>query len=351
MSYGFDNVYEELSVANVLSKVSDSVLWRYYFGEFELKKNYSSPLRKDDTPSFNLFEDKRGRVMFKDFGGGLYGDVFEFLQKRDVLSFREALVRVNVDFRLGLGNPHEQSYTGYVPISTKVERQLERFEENFKIQTTAVFNAYRRQWAKGDFDHWMQYGITKPTLEDYDVHCIKRVLVNGQLKYEQTRNNPCYGYYFRVSKHIKCYFPFSSTVRFFGNTNNYQDIQGYYQCRIKERRHNLLILTKSMKDCMCLRELGYDAMSIHGEGHLFLPDFIRHLKKYYPRIVSLYDRDKQGVKGAKYLWKNYRIPAYFVPKFLTRAKDISDVYKEYGREKAEEIMNRIVSDVSLIGLQ
>lgn len=356
MSYGFDNIYQELSVGNIISIVIEPVLWRHYLGiNFELKKNYVSPLRKGDkVPSFNVYIDGRGRFMFKDFGGnGSHGDIFDFLHIRDSLTFREALVRVNVDFKLGLGNPHEQSYRGYKPIGIREEQRLEKFSDSFAIQTAPLINAYVRAWREEDLKYWMQYGITKDILIEYQVHCIKRICVNGVLVYSQTPNNPCYGYYFPTSKHIKCYFPYAvgKQTKFLGNANNYQDIQGYYQCNVKkDSRNTLLILTKSMKDCMTLRSLGYEAMAIHGEGQYFYKDFVRHIKKYYPKIISLYDRDRTGVKGAKYLWKMYGILPYFIPKLLTGCKDISDVYKQYSREKAEGLMKGIVSDASLIRL-
>jgi len=353
--YGLNNIYQELDAEHILQEVDESVLWRHYLGyDYELKKNYVSPLRSgDSSPSFNLYKDIRNRIKFKDFGaGGNHGDIFDFLCITRGLDHRGALVMINVDFKLGLGNPHEQKYTGYKPIGIRAEKQLERFKERFVTQTGALIRAHSRAYTDRDLEYWLQYGITKETLDLYNVHCIRlvemKLPINGILqwvtKYTHTDSNPCYGYYFPVSKHIKCYFPLATgeQIRFVGNVNNYEDIQGYYQCNVKKDKSNkLLILTKSMKDCMCLRELGYEAMAIHGEGQYFLKDFIRHIKKYYPRIISLYDRDKTGVGGARFLWKNYRIAPYFIPKLLTNCKDISDVYKQYGRVKAEELMKEV----------
>lgn len=344
--YGFNNVYVELNVQNILLNVQESTLWRYYLGfDYELKKDYISPLRpKEESPSFNLYTDKRDRIMFKDFGGeGSHGSVFDFLMLRDSLGFHETLTRVNVDFGLRLGNPHQQSYRGFKPMGIRVETQLGKFEEKFPVQNAPLINAHTKAYTEKDLAYWEQYGITIDTLKNYDVHCIGKVVVNRVQVYTHSLNNPCYGYYFPKSKHIKCYFPFATNgqLRFLGNANNYEDIQGYYQCNVKkDKRNTLLILTKSMKDCMCLRELGYEAMAIHGEGQYFYKDFIRHIKKYFPIIISIYDRDKTGMKGALYLWRTYKIPAAFVPKSLTKLgiKDISDMYKALGKEKVEEYM-------------
>lgn len=348
--YGFNNVYQELSVQNILSKVSDVTLWRYYLGmEFELRKNISSPLRKgDDDPSFNLYTNSRDRVVFKDHGGnGQGGDVFDFLCIRDSLSFLESLIRVNADFRLELGTPDQQTYGGCKPIGTRVEKQLEKFDEEFSVKNAAFIRVWTRSYTEVDYEYWKQYGISRETLEMYKVYCGDKVQVNGVLVYAHSTNNPCYVYYFPRSKHNKCYFPYTKDQRkrFLGSTNNYEDIQGYDQCEVKRgTKNDLLILTKSMKDVMTLRELGYNAMAIHGEGQYFYKDFIRHIKKYYTRIVSLYDRDRTGMKGAKYLWKEHKICPYFIHKSFG-IKDISDMYKTVGRNKTEEFMKKI----SLVG--
>lgn len=357
--YGFkdENIYYELKAENILSKVREETLWRYYIGfDYELKKDYISPLRpKEDRPSFNLYEDSRRRIKFKDFGGGgIHGDIFDFLQKRDGLTYYETMVRVNVDFGLRLGNPHEQSYKGFKPMGVRIMAELGKFEEKFPAQVAPLINAHTKAYTESDYNYWMQYGITKDTLKLYDVHCIGRIRIKkGDAYwyevYQYSADNPCYGYYFPKSKHIKCYFPLasSSQIRFIGNANNYEDIQGYYQCNVKRDKANkLLILTKSMKDCMCLREMGYEAMSIHGEGQYFYKDFIRHIKKYYPKIISMYDRDRTGVKGALYLWRTYGISAVLTPKSLAKQgiKDISDMYRALGKERTEEYMKGL-SDI------
>lgn len=354
MSYGF---HTPLRVEEILKRVNEGSLWRYYLGyDFELKKSYSSPLRVgDDNPSFNIYEDRRGRLMFKDFGGeGTHGDVFDFVGRRDSLSFFEALVKVNVDFKLGLGKPEHQIYAGSRPMSQREVKELGKFERTIAMQVAPMIKAWIRAFTEKDVEYWLQYGITLATLRTYDVHCLKKVEVNGRLVYQHSDDNPCYGYYFKATKHIKCYFPKSRQLRFLGNANNYQDIQGYYQCNVKKTGGNkLLILTKSMKDVMCLRELGYDAMAIHGEGQHFYGDFIRHIKKYYPKIISMYDRDKTGVKGMKLLWTTYGVSAIFIPKSLAKQgiKDISDMFKVLGRERTEEFLKiklQFIADEAIV---
>lgn len=351
VEYGFKQIVEnELSVVNVLQKVSEEILWRHYTdNSFQLNKPFSAPYRVDRDPSFSLKIDYRGRIMYSDFGKGLYGDIFNYLQMIYSESFVDSLKRINYDFKLGLGD------LNYIPQSAKQitksdTRNFQNFTKSFEkdksrsIKIQIIPKAYQKE----DLEYWEGYGITKTTLDFYKVYCIRKLFLDGVVRYDYTGSaNPCYAYHFTKSDHVKCYFPFQKAQRFLSNINNFEDIQGYYQCDVKNLNKKLLILTKSMKDCMCLRELGFEAMAINGEGHRFNEDFIRHIKKYYPYIVSIYDMDETGVKGAKYLWKEYGIRPYFIPRIYRskECKDIADLRKNYGHAKTMEFLNQIISIV------
>lgn len=347
--YGFNNLHESLTVTSILARVSEPTLWRYYLGrDFTIGKAISAPYRKDNDPSFSLSFDTRGRIMFKDFGSrGWYGDVFDYIQLTKDLDFQDSLVLVNCDFNLKLGAPVQQCRKGSLPAS-EINKLIEFGKEFKETNSINKFQFSVMNYELSDLNYWLQFGVTKEILSAYNVYCVRNVYLNKVCIYFRDNNNPCYGYYFPVTKHVKFYFPLvvgDSKRRFTGNVGNFEDIQGYYQCRVKQEYSNkILILTKSMKDCMTLRGFGLDAMAIHGESHFFHEDFIRHIRKYYPKIISLYDLDATGVKGSRYLWREYKIPPYFIDrKYRKQAcKDISDVYKRFGREATRRFLNSII---------
>lgn len=348
--YGFQNVYKELNIKHVLELVPESILWRHYLGtDFKLKEPFSAPYRKDKNPSFSISYDWRGRLMYKDYGrSGVYGDIFNYLQLTLGLSFQDSLQKVNTDFSLGLGKPHEGQFGR--ALKAQDIKELYRFEKIFAKKNPLHYVCDTRVYTDDDYSYWMQYGIIPEILKKYHVYCLNKLFQNGHLVYSHTVQNPGYVYYFPKSKHIKAYFPKSDQMRFRGNVNNFEDIQGYYQCRVKEQYPNkTLILTKSMKDCMVLHSFGIDAMAIHGEGHFFHKDFIRHVKKYYPRVISLYDADRTGIVGARYLWKDYNIEPYFLPRWARseQCKDISDMFKEYNEEEVRRFLEDELGLVTL----
>ena len=132
--------------------------------------------------------------------------------------------------------------------------------------------------------------------------------------------------------------------KWLSNVSNNTDIQGYYQCNIKNTKPNLLILTKSMKECMFFYERGIYAMAINGENHQFNPLFIEHLKRHCKNIISFYDNDDSGIKGALDLKEKYNIDFFHIPKNICPAvniKDITDMYKFFSKEEAEKIVNKL----------
>lgn len=344
--YGFTNssIYG-LSAEKILAKVPDSVLWRHYLGcNYELGKSIQAQYRIDRDPSFCLnYDIKSGKIMGRDYGkGGFHGDIFDYVQMLNKIDYYSALAKVSKDFDLGLGS-------GLTSSGTYVDRvALERFQRVYE-QKEVLIQYKPRSFTKDDTEYWAQYGITGTTILKYRVYAAEKVWRDKALVYYQKKCDPCYVYYFpqkeyRKIARAKCYWPGRTKYRFMGNCSNDYDVQGYDQCSIANKQMaDLLILTKSMKDCMVFHENGTESMATHGEAHRFSPDFIRHLKKYYKRIVSVYDRDITGMRGARYLWKEYQIYPYFINKKYA-SKDLSDLYKAHGQQVTKTFIQTIEND-------
>ena len=351
-NYGFEHIDEGsfIKVQDILSVVSEEYIWAWYIGNYVVNKPMSAPYRVDKNPSFLLSYDHRGRLMFKDFGvAGMYGDVFEYISRVNGITLYQTCEKINKDLGLGLKEVKEgEEARGTVKKSElkklkKIEKEAKKEKEKRKIQVVI------RDYDESDIKYWREFGITYQTLKMYNVYCARKVYLDKRLVYTHDINSPCYVYHFPKTGNVKCYRPFSRTSRFYPSTfSNETDIQGYWQCDVKSRKKDkLLVLTKSMKDVMLLREFGIDAMAPHGEGHRILEDFIRHIKKYYKYILVLYDLDKTGVTSARNLWREHKIPPFFVPKKyrMECCKDISDLYKYKGEETCRRVIEEIVLKV------
>lgn len=114
-------------------------------------------------------------------------------------------------------------------------------------------------------------------------------------------------------------------------------IQGAHM--IPKNGGDLLVITKSLKDVMVFYELGITAIAPNSEN-LFVSDKqLEKLKKYFKNIVVFYDNDIAGVSGMNKIKKSYpELKFIFIPRKY-EAKDISDYYKKYGKEKTLKLIN------------
>ena len=85
----------------VLSKVSDAMIFGYYFGKFNLKSIYPSKFHKDKNPSSGFYVSKSGKIIYNHLNGKEPKmDCFEFVKKLYNCEFRDAVKRIALDFGL-----------------------------------------------------------------------------------------------------------------------------------------------------------------------------------------------------------------------------------------------------------
>ena len=109
------------------------------------------------------------------------------------------------------------------------------------------------------------------------------------------------------------------------------DIEGFDQLPLIGDR---LILTKSLKDCMCYNVIGYPAISLQGEANKLEQDLVTKLLKRFNEIIINYDNDEAGHKGAKRISDQYGFKSIFID----GAKDLSDYIKSNNITKAKKMI-------------
>ena len=125
---------------------------------------------------------------------------------------------------------------------------------------------------------------------------------------------------------FKIYRPLADKYTKWRNNLTPYDIQGYEQL---PKKGDLLIITKSMKDVMCLYEMGYTAISPASESTFLTPDVIDALKLRFKRILICFDRDVPGVKNMRKISLKTGLNGFLVHKKF-KSKDISDAVKNNG---------------------
>jgi hypothetical protein len=91
-----------------------------------------------------------------------------------------------------------------------------------------------------------------------------------------------------------------------------------------------------MKDIMCLRSFGYEAVGVRSENTMLTKESIQWLKTNYKRIVVLFDND------GKHKGDEYEFEKVFVPLVLPGDKDTSDFCKNHGPSECADMLRQIL---------
>lgn len=309
---------EPLTLDYILSKVNEYDIYASYIGQFKPGLIYNSPFRKDTNPSFGVFLSKRtGKLLFKDHGSGVCGDVIKFVREiTGISNYNDVLQEIVRKLKI----TNKTVLKSTKPIESK----------------ETIIGIVRQAFTEIDKNYWGSYHITMPTLEKFNVHSIKYYLCNGIVKGIYKDENPMYAY--KVYNNFKIYRPLGDKFTKWRNNLTDIDVQGYAQL---PKKGNLLIITKSLKDVMVLHEMGYNAVSPSSES-TFIPDIVLNdLKKRFKTILICFDRDIPGVQNMRKVSLKTGLKGFLVHKSF-KAKDISDAVKTNGFESVHDWLKKLL---------
>lgn len=320
----------------ILSKVTEYDIYARYIGQFKIGFIYNSPFRKDKNPSFGIFRSKKsGRLLFKDHGSGDCGDIIKFVELyTGITNYNDILNRIIKDMQIT--NKTVLHSTKETEKSTETVKCM---AFNFKRYFTLPFchiGIVRQDWTEIDNKYWSQFGITKKTLKKFNVSSIKYYLCDGVVKGIYKDENPMYAY--KVYDRFKVYRPLADKYTKWRNNLTEYDIQGYEQL---PKTGNLLIITKSLKDVMCLYEMGYNAISPSSESTFLPNDVLQDILKRFKNVLLCFDRDISGIKNMRKISLKTGLKGFLVHK-KWQAKDISDAIKKNGFENIRNWLKEII---------
>lgn len=312
---------DNITIDWILSKVTEYDIYAKYIGQFKVGMIYNSPFRKDKNPSFGIYYSKRTKqLLFKDHGTGECGNVIKFVslftgktEYNDILS--DIVDNLNIT-----NNTKLVSSKQYIP------------------PTETVIGVVRQEFTDVDINYWKQFNISINTLKKFNVNSIKYYLCNGIVKGTYKRENPMYAY--KVYNNFKIYRPLADKYTKWRNNLTDYDIQGYEQL---PQKGDILFITKSMKDVMCLHEMGYPAVSPSSESTFLPKDVLEQLKMRFKRIIILFDRDTAGVKRSRKLSRETGLEAIFINKKF-KAKDVSDAVKANSFEEIKNWLDETIKN-------
>ena len=299
-----------ITLEYILSKVTEYDIYAHYLGQFKVGMIYQSPFRKDKNPSFGIFYSKRTKqLLFKDHGTGECGNVIKFVQLytgktnyNDILQDIVAKLNITPETRL-------DSSKQYIP------------------STETVIGVVRQEFTDTDIKYWNQFNISTKTLKKFNVNSIKYYLCNGVVKGIYKPENPMYAY--KVYNNFKVYRPLGDKYTKWRNNLTEYDVQGYEQL---PKKGEICIITKSLKDVMCLHEMGIPAVSPSSESTFIPESVLVDLKKRFKKIIIIFDRDQAGFKNVRKIIKKYKDLDFLFINKKFKSKDISDAIKNNSYE-------------------
>ena len=302
-----------ITLEYILSKVTEYDIYAHYLGQFKVGMIYNSPFRKDKNPSFGIFYSKRTKqLLFKDHGTGECGNVIKFVQLytgktnyNDILQDIVAKLNITTDTKL-------DSSKQYIP------------------SQETVIGVVRQEFTDVDTNYWSQFHISIKTLKKFNVNSIKYYLCNGVVKCIYKPENPMYAY--KVYNNFKVYRPLGDKYTKWRNNLTEYDVQGYEQL---PKKGDICIITKSLKDVMCLYEMGIPAISPSSES-TWLPDTVlEDILKRFKRVLICFDRDGPGMRNLRKISLKTGLNGLIMHKKF-KAKDVSDAIKANGFDKVKE---------------
>lgn len=297
-----------LSLKDLLEKLDDYTIYSYYLGSFKPKTLMNSPLRPDDKiPSFAIFPSKTGDLLFKDHGTGEAGNALKFIKLYRGITTREEL---------------ERELLRIVKQSGVKTSSAATVTRTYATSEYTDIGIVRQPFTEVDKKYWKQFHISIDTLKRFNVFSIKYFLCNRVVRGTYKEDNPMYAY--KVYDRFKIYRPLASKYTKWRTNLTNRHVQGLAE--LPQEGGNLLIITKSLKDVMCLHEMGFNAIAASSETTFIPNDILESLRSKWKHIVILYDRDAAGMQNARKYSRQCKFDAIFVHKKF-KAKDVSDAVK------------------------
>ncbi len=310
----------------LLERHSQETYMEYYLGIPVKKGLFRSPLREDNSPTCSFYKNAAGDLIFKDFSGHFHGNFISVVMFKYNCSYYMALKIIANDF--GIVN---------FPKLKKNPKPIEPSQTVFKDDGPARIQVEIQDFTEEDLAWWQQYGITKKILKKFSVYSCKSVFLNGSYFTGSTKKQRIYGYYRGKRNDLelwRIYFPGRHSYKFLSNWKSFM-VQGAKQL---PESGDLLVITKSLKDCMTLYSLGINAIAPCSENLFISESQFEKLKKRFKHIVVIYDNDQTGIHNMQKIRKQFPVKCFWIPR-IYKAKDISDFYKKYGREKTLDLIN------------
>ena len=274
---------------------------------YHSKMKVKSPFRTDNNPSCTFFYNEKRNLLLKDWATNETFNCIHVVAKYYGVEYIDAIPIIIREYQINV-------------------ESIQSNEQIVQTKNKSIIKVVKQDFTKHDITYLKSFGLTRALCDEYNIFSIKLFFLNGILKHHYTPLDPILGYYFGkngVEERWKIYFykRKKPQLRFMCNTNR---IAGWIQL---PSSGDTLIITKSLKDVVVLKRMGYAAIAGQSESFVFYQSIIDELKLRFKHIFVLYDNDPTGIEKSTMLCSMFNLYPIF-----SIEKDTTDTVKKYGFE-------------------
>lgn len=305
-----------LSTKNIIKQnikeIPEEVIYETYLDIPELTgqdvkiKSLFNP--QDSKPSMFIYV-ANGKYRWKDFSSGKQGNAVQLVREILKCSYEEACEDIRNKIK-------DVSFT---------PRKIKENNSRYKVIDLNI-----RDYNEDDMKYWEMFSITREELLDMGVYPLEKYVLANNEKEIIIEKKYVYGF-FNKDGLYKIYQPKIKDMKFL-KIKPY--IQGTEQLKGKEK----LIITKSIKDMICLRKIQPDAdyIAVDSENSYLETNYVSKLKKSYKDIVVIFDNDRAGIESMKYYKRTFGFKFILFP----FAKDIADSVRYLGLKATKHYLTK-----------
>jgi hypothetical protein len=325
-----------VSKQTIEERISAYQIYKYYCPKLKLGSAVTSPLRKDNNPSFGLYYSKSGKLKYNDFASQDRGDVYEFVQRLFNISFNDALHKINIDFNLKL-IPNRHTSTTIAKTQGIIVPDIE-----ITAATKRKIVVYKRQWNNEDKKYWGYFGLTLQEVFNSVTYPILAFRIDNGTTILTDKLAYCMDFYDDGDGIMmrKIYQPYNKKMKWRTNLTPLV-VDG-----IKElpSTGDLLIITKSRKDRLVLKKYGYAAISVNSENSFIPIKVFEKLKLRFKNIALFFDSDTAGRTNSEIISKKYEISNIQIAENWG-VTDIAEFRYKYGDTNTKQILKYLTNDL------
>lgn len=315
---------------DILSKVSEFDIVHHYFGVNNIPCIISSPLRKDNHPSFGFYSLDGNKIHWKDLANKDGGGIFDLLGKYWGESYNNVLAHVWEDL---------PNITNINSCSKLKERRIissSAYNKNIDLQCKV------REWKEHDIKYWESYGISLKWLKYADIYPIShKIVIKNDDRFVFVADKYAYAYveYKEGKVTLKIYQPFNTKGYKWSNRHDKSVISLWTKV---PKFGEQICICASMKDALCLwANTGIPSIAVQGEGYSMSDTAIEELKRRFKHVYILFDNDEAGIIDGLKLSAQTGFTNVVLPR-INNTKDISDLYKSLeNKEQFKEIILKL----------